>query len=458
MNGPDRAPDPDAPPAVAPSGRRDGDAAGSERAAWITLAAVDGIGGILLARLVAHLGSAAAVLAAARGADAQRFAREVRTAAAVPVRTALAPGIIAAAATPEAIHARLDALGMWAIVPWDPVYPAALRRIDDPPPVLFGRGRVEDLSEGALVAVVGTRRPSPTGRLLAMRLGLALAEAGVTVVSGLAVGIDGIAHSGALDADGRTVAVIGGGVAAGIPRAHRALAARIAGQGVIVGEHPPDTVPTRGTFPRRNRIVSGLAHAVVVVEAPARSGALITARLALEQGRAVFAMPGRPGDGSVAGCLALLRETPTRVVAGIDELLVDLASGDGLGSGTDEGHAVSRQTRRPPPLAAGEAIALLGPVEAGVARRLCAGPVSIDDLVKATGHPPAVVAGALTLLQLRGWADALGPLQVPAGPLVRGRVAAGTRRQEASHESAPTGEVPAGGQDQPVIATPRDAT
>jgi DNA processing protein len=232
----------------------------------------------------------------------------------------------------------------------------------------------------------------------------------VTVVSGLAVGIDGAAHAAVVEVGAPTVAVIGGGLAVGIPRAHRLLAQAILDAGgTVVSEHAPDIHPTKGTFPRRNRIVSGLASATIVIEAPARSGALITARHALEQGRPLFVAPGRPGDRVVAGALALLRETPARPLVGVEELLVDLGLVGGAGE-PDEGPAR--------PLDAAAALAILGTVERAVAGVLVNGPASIDALVRATGQPPSVVAGALTLLQLRGWADSMGPLQLPAGPLL----------------------------------------
>lgn len=414
----------------------------AQHRAWVTLAAVDGLGGALLPRLVEAFGSPVEVLTAARSRSERRLARILRTAG-VPLRSGLVERIRAAGHDPDAIHARLDALGMWALVPWEPAYPEQLRRIEDPPGALFGRGDPADLARAPLIAVVGTRRPSPMGRMTAMRIAVALAEQGATVVSGLAVGIDGIAHTGALEAGGRTVAVIGGGLAVGIPRPHRGLAARIEASGAVVGELPPDTPPTRGTFPRRNRIVSGMATTTIVVEAPVRSGALITARLALEQGRTVFAVPGRPGDPSTAGCLALLRETPARIVAGVEELLTDLGLGASAAS-----DAPSRD--RPHALTAREAIGLLGPVEASVARVLCSGPASIDALVAAVGQPPAVVAGALTLLQLRGWASTIGPLQVAAGPLLRGD---GRRSADGGRP-----EVPPVPRDLPATATTRDAT
>ena len=154
-------------------------------------------------------------------------------------------------------------------------------------------GDVRALGTAQAVAVVGTRRPTERGRLVAARIATALVGAGAAVVSGLAIGIDGAAHDAAVTAGGTTVAVIGGGHASIYPRAHAALAeAIVAGGGAVVSELAPDVASTRGTFPRRNRVISGLADATVVVEAPARSGALITASWALEQGRDCFLVPG----------------------------------------------------------------------------------------------------------------------------------------------------------------------
>jgi DNA processing protein len=387
-----------------------------ERTAWIALAGVDGLGEILIPRLAAAFGSAAHLLEVAARLDPARFGRRLRSAAETGLRSTTIEAVQATARDPEAMLRRLRELDAWALTPWDIGYPDPVRVIDPSPPVLFGTGDPATLRAEPLVAVVGTRRPTPAGRALAGRVAAALAERGVTVVSGLAFGIDGIAHAVTLETGGRTLAVIGGGLTYLGPRAHRALAAsiRTAG-GAIVGEHPPDSRPTQGTFPRRNRIISGLCRATLVIEAPISSGALITARHALEQGRAVFAAPGRPGDGVTAGCLALLRETPARPLVGIDELLVDLDLGDMPGSPEVAGSAGGGPGR---PLDAAAALAVLGPVERAIAARLLDGPVSSDVLVTQTGQSPAVVAGALTLLQLRGWVIPLGPLQVAAGPLL----------------------------------------
>ena len=174
------------------------------------------------------------------------------------------------------------------------------------------------------MAVVGTRRPAGQGRDLARRIATRLVEAGACVVSGLAVGVDGAAHRAALEAGGETVAVIGSGPDDPGPLVHRPLARAIVRSGAVVSELPPGVRATRGTYPRRNRIISALARATIVVEAPARSGALITARHALEQGRPLLVAPGRPLDPAVAGSLALLRESPARPLVGLDEMIVDL--------------------------------------------------------------------------------------------------------------------------------------
>lgn len=383
----------------------------SERDAWIALAAVDGVGELLFPRLCAAFGGAAPLLERARSAPAARFARELREAADTRIRRTLTGAIRAAADDPQAVQRRIGMLGGWVVTPWDSAFPEDLRRIEPPPPVLFGHGDVRVLGRAPLVAIVGTRRPTPGGRLLATRVATALAEHGATVVSGLAVGIDGAAHAAVTEVGAPTVAVIGGGVAMGVPRAHRGLARAILDTGgAVVTEHAPDVRPTRGTFPRRNRIISGLATAVVVIEAPVRSGALITARHALEQGRTLFVAPGRPGERVMAGALALLRETPARPLVGVEELLVDL----GVLGGPD----VARGSGQGTPLDAPTALATLGPVERAVAAQLVDGPASIDAIVRSTGQSPTVVAGALTLLQLRGWADTMGPLQLPAGPLL----------------------------------------
>jgi DNA processing protein len=384
----------------------------AEREAWVALAAVDGVGEATLGRLIASFGSATSVLTMAGAADRGTALRELRAAAEGRLPAETAARIREAARDPGRVASRLRELGGWSLTPFDPDYPSRLRTIAPVPPVLFGAGDVAAIRAPRSVAVVGTRSPTVPGRLIAARISTRLVECDAVVVSGMAIGVDGAAHAAALDAGGRTVAVIGGGLARPGPRAHGPLAARIIERGgAVLGELPPDARPTKGTFPRRNRIISGLSDATIVVEAPLRSGALITARHAFEQGRAVLVAPGRPGDPQVSGCNALLRETPARPITTLDELVVDL--------GFHLAHPPRTGSNGRRLLGASEALALLNGPERAVAARLTHGAASLDALASAVGQPPSIVAGALTLLQLRGWCQPIGPLNLPAGPLLR---------------------------------------
>jgi DNA processing protein len=304
----------------------------------------------------------------------------------------------------EGVLRRLELAGVTLVTLEDADYPVRLRAIDLPPHVLFLEGDRRALSVQRAVAVVGTRRPSDAGRLVAGRIAAALAAAGASVISGLAVGIDGAAHAAVLAVQGITVGVLGGGHGRLFPAAHRRLAAAIvAAGGAVVSELPPDAAATRGTFPRRNRIVSGLSDATVVVEAGARSGALLTAQWTLEQGRECFVVPGSIDSRTSAGCLSLLREAPgaARIVAGIPELLEDLDLVRIAGS-------------RSVGFAAG---AELPPVPAQVADALVDGHATVDDLVATTQLPVASVLAALTMLESRGLVvDAYGRYR-PAGVL-----------------------------------------
>jgi DNA processing protein len=221
----------------------------------------------------------------------------------------------------RALAARGSA-GCSLITALDAGYPPALLQIPDPPVVLWVRGIAATLGEPA-VALVGSRRATPTGLAVARRLSQELAEAGLCIVSGLARGIDGAAHRGALDAGGKTVAVLGNGVDVAYPAEHRALATAVAQSGAVVSEFPPGTRPQPNHFPLRNRIISGLSGAVVVVEASERSGSLITARAALEQGRDVLAVPGNVAAGTHRGCHALIKDG-ARLVETVEDILDEL--------------------------------------------------------------------------------------------------------------------------------------
>ncbi len=392
----------------------------SERQAWIALASVPGVGDVTFARLLAECGSASAALERVAGLPGTRSDHGLAALLGQRCRPGLAAAIRARATDPDLPVRQMERLGGWLLTPFDAAYPARLRRIEDPPPVIYGLGSPAALSAPRQVAVVGTRHPTTHGRSLASRIGTWLAQAGATVVSGLAVGVDGAAHLAALDAGGASIGVVGSGLDTPGPVAHRVLARRLMSHGAVISELAPGVHATAGTYPRRNRIVSGLASATIVVEAPARSGALITARLSLEQGRALLVAPGRPLDPAVAGNLALLRESPARPLVGLAEMLVDL--GLDVASEREPGAATRHGVAD---LSLDGALALLGVSERSVAVALAQGPRTIDHLVRACGQPAGVVAAALTLLQLRGWATVMGSVNLPAGPLLRAAAASG---------------------------------
>jgi DNA processing protein len=300
-----------------------------EREAWAVLLSVHGLGPAGFGALLAAYGSGRAILAAAslRGAAA-RFARIAAEGdGRPPFREPVGEGIVAVAAELASRLAVLRASGLAIVTLDDPGYPARLRAIALPPPVVLVRGDVGTLSADHAVAIVGTRRPTERGRLVAARIGAAISNAGAVVVSGLAVGIDGAAHAAVAAEQRPTVAVLGSGHGRLFPRAHQRLATEIvAAGGAVVSELWPDQQPSKDTFPQRNRVISGLADATIVVEAGLRSGALITAKWALEQGRGLFLVPGPIDEPRSAGCLHWLREYPGEagIVATLPELITDL--------------------------------------------------------------------------------------------------------------------------------------
>jgi len=218
--------------------------------------------------------------------------------------------------TPENVAARLMKLGIRALTLLDDEYPALLKQVADPPPVLFVRGQLKNEDEQS-VALVGTRRATSYGQAVAQRLARDLAAAGVTVVSGLAKGVDTQAHRAAVDAGGRTMAVLGNGLDQVYPPENAALARQIVERdaGALVSEFAPGVPPDAVNFPRRNRIISGLSMATVIVEAGARSGALITADFALEQGREVMVVPGNINSPMSFGSNELLKQGATPVTS-----------------------------------------------------------------------------------------------------------------------------------------------
>jgi len=375
-----------------------------ERDAWVVLAGAPGVGPVTFARLLGSYGSAAAVLrdACAPGAIGRLVDASAGTDAPAVLNAGAAATVVAAASDPDRALLAVRRAGVRVVTLREPSYPARLRRIDLPPPVLFVTGDLTALDPPRAVAIVGTRRPTMVGRATSGRIAQAVGARGATIVSGLAYGIDAAAHGAAVRCGAPTIAVIGGGHQHLHPAGHRALAAAItADGGAIVSEFAPDVTPTRGTFPRRNRIISGLSDATIVVEAGARSGALTTAAWALEQGRSLFLVPGRLDDPAVAGSLAFLREAgpEAKIVAGIAELVEDL--------GLDEPDTLA------PPLP----LPGLGETEASVAAALGRGAGSPDELVLETGLSGATILASLTTLELRGMVvEVMGRYQ-PSGRL-----------------------------------------
>lgn len=396
-----------------------------DREALAVLLSVHGMGPLTLARLVQRLGSPAAILELAAGPRATPGLVDCSRDPDGPGRAmpaSVAEAIVEAGRDRTAILADVARSKLRVVALGDAEYPARLTAIEMPPPALFVRGSLQPLAAQHVVAVVGTRRPSPPGRRVASRIATGLARAGATVVSGLAIGIDGAAHAACVTEGKPTIAFIGGGHAVLFPRAHDRLAdAIVDGGGAVISEYAPRVEPSRGTFPQRNRLISGSADAVVVVEAGARSGALVTASWALEQGRECFVVPGSIDSPTAAGCNGFLRDWPglARVVSGVPQLLDDLGlmGAAGLpGPNSLIGQAVTvRSTVELPTVAA--VLAGRDGAQRGVADALVLGAVTVDELVASTSLTVGAVLGALTRLEASGLVRPLHGRYELAGPL-----------------------------------------
>lgn len=270
-------------------------------------------------------------------------------------------------------------------------YPALLKQLPDAPPVLYVRGELTPADEWA-VAMVGTRKATTYGKEVARRLAGELARNGVTVVSGLARGIDGVSHRAALDAGGRTIAVLGCGIDRIYPPEHRKLAAAIVEQGAVVSDYPLGTPPEGKNFPPRNRIISGLSRGVVVVEAGKRSGALITSDFAADQGREVFAVPGNILSPASKGCNRLLQEGAHVVVEARDVL--EILKLD---------HLTEKQVAR---------VALPeNAIEATLLAALTHEPMHVDALARSVDLPVETVSSTLIMMELKGLVRQVGGTQ-----------------------------------------------
>lgn len=341
----------------------------ADRRAALALALVDGVGPVSYRRWATADGGADASLA--RRVDAAGRAR-------------------ALAAADEVLRRTADA-GAALLLADDPDYPAPLLELPDPPPALWCLGDSRLLAPAAArVAIVGTRSATPYGHRATSALAGAAADAGAVVVSGMALGIDATAHLAPLDRGARTIAVLGSGVDVPYPRAHRALHRRIVAHGLVLSELPPGTAPTAGAFPRRNRIVAALSQATLVVEAGARSGALITAAVALDLGRDVGAVPGPVDAPESAGTNALLRDGAAVIAEPAD--LLDL-----LGLATRPATGTARRDQP----AAAEPVGL-GDDERAVWTALAAPAADADALAARAGVSPRACGAALGMLEAAG--------------------------------------------------------
>jgi DNA processing protein len=348
-----------------------------QRLAWLRLARTETVGPVAFDHLLTRYGTPERALSALP--DLSR-----KGGRAVPLT--LPPR--------EAIEREIEAgerLGARLICGCEPDFPPRLAALDPPPPVLWALGRAELLSEPS-IAIVGARIASAAGQRFARQLATDLGTAGYVVVSGMARGIDGAAHEGALTTG--TVAVLGGGIGDIYPPEHDKLHARLAAEGCVVSESAPDRRAQAKDFPRRNRIISGLSLGVVVVEAELKSGSLITARLAAEQGRDVFAVPGSPLDPRSKGTNDLIRQGAI-LCEGAEDVLRSLAGEDRLRE-RERAYEAEPPSDLDPDTLRERVAALLSPT-----------PVPRNDLIRAVSAPTSAVMAALVELSLAGRAEIL---------------------------------------------------
>lgn len=347
-----------------------------ELGAWLRLTLTPGVGNATARKLLAAFGSAEAVF------DSSPTALT----AVVGERLAQALRAHISAETAETVQHWLDADPRHHLLTLgDPDYPPALLETSDPPLLLYALGQRAVLAHRHKLALVGSRNPTPQGAENARQFAHALAERGLCVVSGLALGVDGAAHEGALQAGGPTIAVVGTGLDRVYPKRHLNLAHRIAEQGLLLSEYPLGTPPLAPNFPKRNRIIAGLSQGTLVVEAAVQSGSLITAHLAVEMGREVFAIPGSIHSPQARGCHALIRQG-AKLVESAQDILEDLrlapASPTPSADSRDDGAELDGDTP--------------------VLHALGHDPTSLDALQARTGLDTATLQAELLNLELEG--------------------------------------------------------
>jgi DNA processing protein len=349
---------------------------------WVAFSRIPRIGAVRAAALESHFGSLA---------DAWRAgAAELRAAGldrgSVESIVTERPGI-----SPDEEMAKLEKAGVKAYSWRDEAYPQRLKEVDDHPPVLYVRGDLLPEDEWA-VAIVGTRRATPYGRQTAEEFATDFARQRITVISGLARGIDAIAHRSAINAGGRTIAVLACGLDIVYPPEHAKLALQITQHGALISDYPLGTQPRSEYFPRRNRILSALSLGVLVIEGGVDSGALITARNAIDQNREVFAVPGSIYSPGSIGTNKLIREGEARLVTKAEDILEELNL------------SITTQQLELPPVAAAD------PTEAAILKVLSSQPTHIDEVQRASGLPISAVSSALALLELKGTVRQVGAM------------------------------------------------
>jgi DNA processing protein len=352
---------------------------------WIGFNVVKGIGPVKVRALLDHFGSLRAAWAAA-APDLKAAGLDQRS----------LNSLLAARAQVDldAVLRRLEQMGLQVLTWDDEAYPANLRHIAQPPPVVYVKGTLLPSDEWA-VALVGTRQASAYGREVARQLSAGLAGSSVTVVSGLARGIDAIAHRAALEAGGRTIAVLGSGLDHIYPPEHKALADEIAQAGAVISDYALGTQPESANFPPRNRLISGLAKGVVIVEADITSGALITAEFAAEQGRDVFAVPGSILQRSCRGTNKLIQDG-ARPVLGVTDVL------EALNMTLVTEHKDART------------VLPVDPTEQKLLNCLAAEPKHVDDIGEQLNLPIAQITGTLALMELKGLVRQMGGMNYMA--------------------------------------------
>ena len=359
----------------------------TEREALIAMNQIAGLGAITVKRMAERFGSLSSVFDVSEG--------DLLTVQGVGSDKARAFHEAFKRARADDELAQAEKSGVKLVTWLDDGYPSLLKQIADPPLVLYVAGALEALGQPS-VAVVGTRRPTVYGRECARRFGFQLAGAGYTVVSGLALGIDTEAHAGAVQAKGRTVAVLGGALDCLFPKENKALArSMVDSGGAVVSEYPFGRQPDRQTFPMRNRIVSGLCKGVLVVEAPYNSGTLITVSQALDQNRSVMAVPGRIDSPASQGCHKLLREG-ARLVTNVEDVieeLQDLMAGMQRQSGKLDAAGLQAVEKRPE--------SILSPEERAVMAQVGIEGLPVDDLVRGSGLDAGKVSALLVGLQIK---------------------------------------------------------